>query len=156
MSPCSPNLDALFWAPWAHWNSVVVTVACMALWRWSCSNEFLWRSLSKLVEAFRIMVCYCDRSLSAPFSSLSQEFFNIVIEPFLWRYWFLCPIVRSPLWGHHCEVTIKQMTRYAVIVYSNNMPHPAKLSVKQHSLDAGGAGALQDFQIGDTVLPENS
>ena len=54
------------------------------------------------------------------------------------------------------ELTIKQMTRYAVTVHSNGMPHPAKLSLKQHSFDAGGVGALQDFQIGDTILPANS
>ena len=39
------------------------------------------------------------------------------------------------------ELTIKQMTWYMVTVHSNDIPHPVKLSLKQHSFDAGGVGA---------------
>ena len=48
------------------------------------------------------------------------------------------------------------MMRYVVTVYSNDMPHPVKLRLKQQSFYAGGVGVLQDFQIGDTVLSVNS
>ena len=41
------------------------------------------------------------------------------------------------------------MTRYGVIVHSNDSP-------TQHSFDTGGVGTLEDFQIGDTVVPVNS
>ena len=54
------------------------------------------------------------------------------------------------------EFTIQKMTRYAITVYSNDMPHHTKLNLKQNSFNAGGVGALQDFQTGDTVLPVNS
>ena len=77
----------------------------------------------------------------------SQVFFNIVFEPLSGTT--LISFASS-------ELTIKQMTRYAVTVHSNDMSHLAKLSVWQHSFDPGGVGALQDFQIGDTVLPVNS
>ena len=77
----------------------------------------------------------------------SQVFLNIVFE--LLSRMTLISFASS-------ELTIKQMMRYTVTVHSNDMPHPAKLSLKQHSFNAGGVGALQDFQIGDTVLPGNS
>ena len=74
----------------------------------------------------------------------SQVFFNIVFE--LFSGMTLVSFASS-------ELTIRQMTSYAVFVHSNDMPHSAKLSRKQHSFDAGGVGALQDIQIGDIVLP---
>ena len=77
----------------------------------------------------------------------SQVFFNIVFEPLSGT---------TLIFFASSELTIKQMTRYVVTGLSIGMPHPVKLSLKQHSFDAGGVGALQDFQIGDTVLPANS
>ena len=76
-----------------------------------------------------------------------QVFFNIVFE--LLSGMTLISFASS-------ELTIKQMMRYAVTVHSNDMSHPAKLSLKQNSFDAGGVGMLQGFQIGDTVFPANS
>ena len=77
----------------------------------------------------------------------SQVFFNTVFE--LLSGTTLISFASS-------ELTIKQMMRCTVTVHSNDMPHPVKLSLKQHSFDAGGVGAFQDFQIDDTVLPQNS
>ena len=77
----------------------------------------------------------------------SQVFIKIVFEPLSGTT--LISFASS-------EFAIKQMMRYVVTVHSNNMPHPVKLSLRQHSYDVGGVGALQDFQIGDMVLPVNS
>ena len=76
-----------------------------------------------------------------------KDFFNIVFEPLSGTT--LISFASS-------EFAIKQMTRNVVTVHYNDIPHPAKLSLKQHSFDVGGVGALQDFQIGDTVLLANS
>ena len=77
----------------------------------------------------------------------SQIFFNIVFEPLSGM---------TSISFASSELTIKQMIRYVVTVKSNDMSHPVKLSLKQHSFDDGRVGALQDYQIGDTALPATS
>ena len=77
----------------------------------------------------------------------SQVFFNIVFE--LLSGMTLISFASS-------ELTIKQVTSYAVTVHSNNMAHSAKLNLMQHSFNADGVGMLQYFQLGDIVLPANS
>ena len=79
--------------------------------------------------------------------ALSQVFFNTVFEP-------LSGMTLISFTSN--ELTIRQMSSYAVTVHSNDLPHLAKLSLKQHSFDAGGVGMLQDLKIGNTVLQANS
>ena len=64
----------------------------------------------------------------------SQVFFNVVFEPLSGMT--LISFASS-------ELTMKQMTKYVVTVHSNYVSHPAKLSFKQHSFDAGGVCMLQ-------------
>ena len=40
-----------------------------------------------------------------------------------------------------------------VLASETHMPHPSKLGLDEHGLDAGGVCTVQDLKIGDAVLP---
>ena len=51
------------------------------------------------------------------------------------------------------ELSIHQASWYPKFLHADYMPHPSKLGLDEHRLDAGGICTVQDLKIGDAVLP---
>ena len=54
------------------------------------------------------------------------------------------------------ELTVQQTSWDSVVFHADHVTHPAELCFDQHGLDARRVSSLEDFGVGDTVLPANS
>ena len=54
------------------------------------------------------------------------------------------------------ELSVHQASWQPKLLHSDDMPHPSKLSLDEHGLNAGGVGTLKNLQVGDVVLPADS
>ena len=67
----------------------------------------------------------------------------------------------SPFWAAlvslaDLELSIHQASWHPKLLHEDYMPHPSKLGLDEHGLDAGGVCTVQDLKIGDAVLPFDS
>ena len=54
------------------------------------------------------------------------------------------------------ELSIHQASWHQKLLHTDYMPHPSKLGLDAHGLDAGGVCTVQGLKIGDAVLPVDS
>ena len=54
------------------------------------------------------------------------------------------------------KFTNQQASRDAVLLYAEDMPVPSELGLDEHGFKDGGFGTVQDFKVGDMILPTYS
>ena len=51
------------------------------------------------------------------------------------------------------KFTIQQACKDAILLHAEDMPHPSELGLDEDGVDAGGFSTVQDFKVGDMILP---
>ena len=51
------------------------------------------------------------------------------------------------------KFTIQQASRDAIFLHAENMPHPSESCLDEDGFDADGFSTVQDFKVGDMILP---
>ena len=50
------------------------------------------------------------------------------------------------------KFTIQQVSRDAILLHVEDMPHPHEFVLDEDGFHAGGFSTVQDFKVGDTIL----